>query len=470
MSDQLDLIDHILRNGELLGFFFFLLWKKSNEFDDSQQTRLVHHDAKGFIIPDTVVLHHSRPMHWYFTAKDGSIKMKSRKNLTTENILQHFTRHGRSVGGCCAQFVRQDEASPDGIHITYVSASDLPGFMSANCYPGLLQLFLDPKQESGEVHNNEVVSSWTQNVFYVERRLNSARLANEKIDLADRCTTAETGALVKSSPLVSNHTLSLLETTNKLIANHIELVFRVRVSSLRIHCKVDPHDRVIILHCAALRVVDPRSSNSYSLSLEPVSLRAGAVSAPSPKKKLTSSSETATTSSVARSSTSLSRAVPTGPCVFCQAEPPPPPAVSCFNRVRQRHVLFPLSVIQFYQSHSHKEPFVDEVWDPETATAPPAHMLLLYPQMSVAEYSTLRFDNVWLNEYVTMCPRCAAGIAAVTANIHIGPDGLIRDPRAFESVRVTKKNRLPSTATSPTPSPAKPHHLPPISSSPVPSS
>ena len=76
------------------------------------------------------------------------------------------------------------------------------------------------------MRNTEVVSNWTPNVFYVERRLNDARLASDKVGLGDRCSVAETGQHVKTAPLVSHHTLHALEAVHKHVAGHIEAVFR----------------------------------------------------------------------------------------------------------------------------------------------------------------------------------------------------------------------------------------------------
>jgi hypothetical protein len=54
---------------DLLQLFFHLLWLKQG---NGRQHVLV-----GVNIPDTVIVNHSRAIHWYFTAKDGTIKMKS---------------------------------------------------------------------------------------------------------------------------------------------------------------------------------------------------------------------------------------------------------------------------------------------------------------------------------------------------------------------------------------------------------
>ena len=64
---------------------FHFLWYK----DDLDQGPQIN-------IPDTVIYKFRQPAYWYFTAKDGSIKKKSKYNLSSVQIEDSFTR--KTVG------------------------------------------------------------------------------------------------------------------------------------------------------------------------------------------------------------------------------------------------------------------------------------------------------------------------------------------------------------------------------------
>ena len=41
-----------------------------------------------FIIPDTIIYKYGKPQSWYFTAKNGLLKRKIKRNITYENIRE----------------------------------------------------------------------------------------------------------------------------------------------------------------------------------------------------------------------------------------------------------------------------------------------------------------------------------------------------------------------------------------------
>ena len=75
-----DLANLLSPHENLLQVFFHLLWQKGNGVSSSSSGNngAVSHVLKGVNIPPTITLNHSRPLNWYFTAKDGTIKMKNR--------------------------------------------------------------------------------------------------------------------------------------------------------------------------------------------------------------------------------------------------------------------------------------------------------------------------------------------------------------------------------------------------------
>eukprot|EP00672_Neobodo_designis_P026700 CAMPEP_0174852090 /NCGR_PEP_ID=MMETSP1114-20130205/25183_1 /TAXON_ID=312471 /ORGANISM="Neobodo designis, Strain CCAP 1951/1" /LENGTH=578 /DNA_ID=CAMNT_0016086667 /DNA_START=156 /DNA_END=1888 /DNA_ORIENTATION=+ len=498
--EDIDLVRALASSSvDLLPFFFTLLWKRTNGTGTS-------HELRDIVIPDTVVLHRSRPIHWFFTSKEGFIRMKARRNLTTEVLLEHLAApKRRSISGCATQFVRHEETCSDGVVVSHQLAEDLPTFVSTNAYAGLLQQYVDPKGERGSLRNFEIVSNWTPNVVYMERRSNDAKLTLSAHDhyvierqrqqaamaaggsgtglamdesaakraaqreLDERCTAAETGRHVKTAAVVSHHTLQAIERTSTAIAEHIGLVFGVQVTNLTLHTKVDKNDRVVVLRCSALRCVDLRTRNAGGMALELRSIAAaapGAVNRRGGRQSATSadgddasasmfSDDAATSVSLANGSVRGERSMARKRrvCVLCtegevtagDSEGRAPLGIC---RVARRHVLFPLSVMEFYSRHAQQQHEQQDATSTKSkagenpvftgdeeaarwteADGVPAHVRLIAPELRPSDYAALRNDGKWLGEKINVCQSCADSIFAITTAIHVDESGQIRLPR-----------------------------------------
>ena len=278
--EDLDLYDALKSgNTDLLPFFFHLLWRKTHQGAKANADPVL-----GIHIPDTVVLHHSRVLAWYFTAKDGSIRKKSRRNLGTELLINHLKQKAKSISGCVATISESDPTSDDGYTQRFATKATVASAVSDDS-SGVLQLFIDPKEErSGAPTNQIVVANWTPNVFFLERRINSSRLDNDKIPLEDRCTTADTSHLVRIAPLVSTRTTKVLEAECVAVAQHIESVFHYRVVGLHLHFCIDADDVAWLLRCTSMRIV-ARGDLSRTITLSLGKQHASTATSSPPKKK-----------------------------------------------------------------------------------------------------------------------------------------------------------------------------------------
>ena len=61
---------------------FYYLWMK-DELDQGPKIN----------IPDTIIYKYRQPAYWYFTAKNGQVKRKSKYNLMNVRIEETFTRN-----------------------------------------------------------------------------------------------------------------------------------------------------------------------------------------------------------------------------------------------------------------------------------------------------------------------------------------------------------------------------------------
>lgn len=62
---------------------FHLLWTKEVKYKKNVP----------IYIPDTIIYKYEQPSFWYFTAKNGEIMRKSKKNLSNEKIEESFLQN-----------------------------------------------------------------------------------------------------------------------------------------------------------------------------------------------------------------------------------------------------------------------------------------------------------------------------------------------------------------------------------------
>lgn len=474
VTEDVDLIERLRSRVDLPHMFFYMLWRTCNGTKSSSHTL---HDVR---IPDTVILHHSRAINWFFTSREGTIKKKGRKNLTTENLLASFHKKSKSLRscGCAAQRYFLDDTSVAGYTTQFMSAADLSGIASdgSTC---VLQQFIEPKTERGTLANSEIVGRWTPNVFIAEKRLNVNRLDVEKLSLDDRCTTNDTSRYVVTAPLVSQLMVRMLESVCQRIAQHIESVFRHRPTSIVLHFKVDANECPWVVWCSAIRVIQAAGGTGPQRSVI-CALDTRQVESPpreSPRLRRMAEDEDATpkhglvplASFARRSSAVLMRRLsvisrssigsessleniqralsvsaapveleldPPVECALCHAIM----AGSDAWVVPRKHLLFPLSVLSFYSSHSRSTPFYEE-WRDEDEVPP--HVLLLHPQLTSAQYAASRNNPEWLNEGQFVCSQCGTGLHALTESIRISGSGVVQCPVTRQPRQQCKQQASP---------------------------
>eukprot|EP00755_Sulcionema_specki_P010596 Sspe_Gene.46886::Locus_23584_Transcript_3_3_Confidence_0.429_Length_1117::g.46886::m.46886 len=248
-----DLMDELLHGDGMLGTFFSMLWQRVA----GKRT----HQLTGVNIPDTIIYLYSKPLHWFFSSRNGDIKKKSRSRLNSKYIEEQFLRNGTSVSGIKAvYYMTQPSAHNDSkVKITYTYGHDLRQFLQEDKPNGVLQLFFDPKPEVARddtaVHNSVVQTTWSPGCFFIEKRVNKHRLDNHKIPTEVRAATFDDYQNTETVPLVSDAVAASFQRVCQAIADHISIVYRYKLVSLVLNFKIDRNDTIWLLWCSSLRIV-----------------------------------------------------------------------------------------------------------------------------------------------------------------------------------------------------------------------
>lgn len=262
MDDNRDIMMLLAMRDSILHTFFQILWEKARS----------HRTLNNVRIPDTVVFSHSRVADWYFTSKDGIIRKKGHMKLSSANVIEQLAkRSAKNKSSVAAVVLERDPSREDGLKTRHMDINSVRNFLGEGGGSGTLQSFVEPKAESGAVHNNEIVLNWTPNVFYVEKKKNLYDMAKDsKVPLDERTTVEETAKNVNVAPLVSTRVTAELEAVCQEIALHIEAISKpsVRLASIGLHAKLDANDQLWIMFCSSIRIisVDP-PSRVMSISL-----------------------------------------------------------------------------------------------------------------------------------------------------------------------------------------------------------
>ena len=425
----------------ILQVFFHLLWQKTGP-------NRTAHTLRNIRIPPTVSLNHSRPLSWYFTAKDGTIKMKGRKKMSSLNVVTELAEKRVSKTGCpiAATLFTADPKAEDGVVCSQVGYKGFSQRLTEDAPSGTLQGFIEPKGTASVVQNHMIVINWTPNVMYVEKRTNRLNLLDTtgvtKYSLNERATLDEASLNVSTAPLVSTRITSELERICKDIAQHIHEIHGTKVTSMVLHMKLDQMDSPWLLYCSTLRVMLPNSKEELSLTLLPSR-------APQMPRSRASSLTTTPSRGDTREKT----------CALCMRQN------GGMTALPQKHILFPLSIVSFFNSNPPGTVFCDAAL--QTPGEVPAHVSLLRPDLSFEEYRRLLDEGGvkgWEDQMVTICNQCATGMQSITASINIDRDGFIRVPSERSSNAL--RPRAANESVKPTAIPAKKHYMTPLNSRP----
>jgi hypothetical protein len=235
--------------------FFELLWTKDElNFGPSVN------------IPDTVIFKYGQPTDWYFTAKNGRIKKKSRANLIGARIEEAFTKHilGYDV---IASFITVPLFTEPDPELTSVNTQTTIEFLDKDRLTnflynrkkedsnGILQRFVEPKG----VHNELIRAIWSPKVCLLERAENIHQLHDHRYGVYERCVTLEGPEYyITSAPLRGPVLAGQIQKICENVVTHIsDVTFgQKQVTRLVANFKVDSRDKIWLTYSTSIRIND----------------------------------------------------------------------------------------------------------------------------------------------------------------------------------------------------------------------
>jgi hypothetical protein len=233
----------------LLEEVFHLLWHKTGTISSSEQ----------LAIPDTVVIKYGQPVAWYFTSIDGTIKRKSKTNLTFNRIYETFiSRPSRS--GLVATYVYNDRQS--GLIKCVVEHLDAPGLANliATAAPslrrpdGILQRWVDPCSD----RNTTIRALWSPKITIAEKIVNMKNLFDRKLGVNERASTFEDERNCQAEPIKGERIISQVDALAQTVVDHIARLThgKVKISRLALTLK-QGNGTLWLLFVTGSRVHDP---------------------------------------------------------------------------------------------------------------------------------------------------------------------------------------------------------------------
>jgi hypothetical protein len=248
---------NLVQDGFVDGIYHFL-WQKI-----SQQS------CPNVSIPDTVVYKYRQPAYWYFMSVDGSIKMKTQKNITNAKIFEAFSKQRPdAVSDIVAYYispVESDRGVTGKTTIEFFDTASLHKFLfhRAKTDTGIIQKFIESKGEKCQV----IRAVWTPNLCLMERRVNTNHITDRKIGMYERAVTYE-GATHYSESLPINGTVlpAAIQTVCASMVDHF-CEADLRVSRMVLHMKMDAKDKLWVTWCSSMRLQDvPERINPVNLA------------------------------------------------------------------------------------------------------------------------------------------------------------------------------------------------------------
>lgn len=236
------------------GTFFDILWAK-DELNFGPDVN----------VPDTIVFRSGQPNAWFFTAKNGKLKKKSRQNMVLAKVEQSFMKH--SLGyDIIATFVTISDDKEASSVVQFLDQKSFFDFLydhSKTC-SGILQRFIEPKGTKNET----IRAIWSPKICLLERHENIYQLHDHRFGLYERCITYEGPEFYStSSPIRGLVLAGQIQRVCESIISHIsEVTFgQITISRIVLNFKVDSRDKLWLLHTTSIRTI-PQGSNTAPMS------------------------------------------------------------------------------------------------------------------------------------------------------------------------------------------------------------
>lgn len=238
------------------GTFFDILWAK-DELNFGPDVN----------VPDTIIFRSGQPSAWFFTAKNGKLKKKSRQNMVLAKVEQSFMKHSLGYDIIATFVTVSDEKELSPSVVQFLDQKSFFDFLydhSKTC-SGILQRFIEPKGTKNET----IRAIWSPKICLLERHENIYQLHDHRFGLYERCITYEGPEFYSSSSPIRGLVLAgQIQRVCEAIISHIsEVTFgQITISRIVLNFKVDSRDKLWLLHTTSIRTI-PIGSNTAPMSL-----------------------------------------------------------------------------------------------------------------------------------------------------------------------------------------------------------
>ncbi len=251
----------------------------------------------GVIVPETIVIQGRRPVAWFYSAADGTVQRRNRRDLTPKAILSAMLDGEGDAASAprrrcdiVAELVRPGSAAPsDGGKariVEYLTAAELERVLSQPLpLSGTLQRFTEPMG----AHNHVIRATWSPTVLVAERRTNALMLfpgatrapgADSALGTPDATLAAERAKSAGFGPATARavtfdgppHCAPLAALSGKVMpaalqelcetmAFHVAQVsgLRVRLCRAVVDCKLGADGRLWLLRLVSARIQGPQA-------------------------------------------------------------------------------------------------------------------------------------------------------------------------------------------------------------------
>ncbi|DBA04069.1 TPA: hypothetical protein N0F65_009416 [Lagenidium giganteum] len=246
-----------LEGDGLIENLFYFLWCK----DDFGS-------GPSIFIPHTVLYKSTQPSAWYFTSrKSGKIKRKAKINLNNAQIEHALTKRKSATDVVAYHLYLNDH---NNAIIEYFDIAALQEFLyrREKTHNGLLQQFVLPKGTS----HATIRAIWSPKICLLERRINHKNLYDKRFSVYERAVTFD-GADLHSRPEPVRGAMlpGEIQRLCEQVVDHVTQVsyHKYRISRMVLHLKVDADDKIWLLWCSSLRLLNLHALSNASTPIVP---------------------------------------------------------------------------------------------------------------------------------------------------------------------------------------------------------
>ncbi|TMW68797.1 hypothetical protein Poli38472_006265 [Pythium oligandrum] len=229
------------------------LWTKADEEEDA------HAGTFSFVVPDTVVFKHQKPVKWFFTSKQekGKILSKSKKHVSVTHVMQAFLEpklgqtapRGTDDELIVATFAYAERCSASGDFATVVEHLTKPALrhlLTNREKPALsiLQRFIPTR--SG--YNHMIQSVFTPDSCLIRKCVNSNLVSDAAMAVAQRTVTFEADEKdVKPRDVTNRNLREQIEHMNVEISSHLQKIIGKEMVRCVTYFKIGLDSRIYLL-------------------------------------------------------------------------------------------------------------------------------------------------------------------------------------------------------------------------------